>query len=76
MILTAQINSDNLQHPDDVVMEETVEKLMKRFHAQMDAIPQLSLYDSDKGIGLEIPRKTFDKYSSQTVTCTEDEQYQ
>ena len=55
------------------MMEETVEKLMKRFHAQMDAIPKLSLYDSDKGIGLEIP---FDKYITQTVTCTEDEQYQ
>ena len=54
------------------MMEETVEKLMKRFHAQMDAIPRLSLYDSDKGIGLEIPKK----YITQTVTCTEDEQYQ
>ena len=40
--------SFTLQHPDDVVVQETVEMLMKRFHGEMKAAPKLSLYDSDK----------------------------
>ena len=40
-------------------MQEAVEEVVKRFHAQMDSIPQLSLYDSDKGVALEIPQEKF-----------------
>ena len=62
--------SFTLQHPDDVVMHETVEMLMKRFHGQMKAAPKLSLYDSDKGVGLQVPRETFSKMN---ITFTEDD---
>ena len=46
------------------------EMLMKRFHAQMKAAPKLSLYDSDKGVGLQVPRETFSKMN---ITFTEDD---
>ena len=52
-----------------IVMQETVEMLMKRFHGQMKAAPKLSLYDSDKGVGLQVPRETFSKMN---ITFTED----
>ena len=52
-------------------MQEAVEEVVKRFHAQMDSIPQLSLYDSDKGVALEIPREKFKTY----ITCTEEDKF-
>ena len=44
--------------------------LMKRFHGQMKAAPKLSLYDSDKGVGLQVPRETFSKMN---ITFNEDD---
>ena len=44
------------QHPDTTQMEEAAEAI-KRFCAQMDITPRISLYDSDKGVVLEIPRE-------------------
>ena len=37
-------------------MEEAAE-VTKRFCAQMDIVPRISLYDSDKGVALEVPRE-------------------
>ena len=41
------------QHPDDVVKQEVVE-VIEQFHIQMDHVPIISLYDSEKGMGLNI----------------------
>ena len=54
-------------------MQEAVEEVVKRFHVQMDSIPQLSLYDSDKGVALEILREKFKTYN--IYTCTEEDTY-
>ena len=62
-----------LQHPDDVIMQETVEILMKRFHAQMSAPPKISFYDSDKGVDLRVSKEKFSKYSRMSITCIEDD---
>ena len=45
----------HMQHPD-TQMEEAAE-VIKRFCAQMDITPRISLYDSDKGVALEVPRE-------------------
>ena len=50
-----------LQHPDTKVMKETVDELVERFHTQLDHTPIISLYDSDKGVVLEIPEEAFEK---------------
>ena len=39
-------------------MDKAVDELVKRFHAQLDHIPRISLYDSEKGVTLEIPKKS------------------
>ena len=52
-----------LQHPDNPLMEEAVDEVVKRFHVQMDHVPRISLYDSDKGVALEVPRESFRKYT-------------
>ncbi|CAI8018727.1 hypothetical protein GBAR_LOCUS11348 [Geodia barretti] len=43
------------QHPDTSLIKETVDEVVKRFHAQMDHVPLLSLYDSDKDVALKVP---------------------
>ena len=40
-------------------MKETVDEVVKRFHAQMDHVPLLSLYDSDKDVALKAPTAYF-----------------
>ena len=42
-------------------MNEAVDELVKRFHAQLDHTPRISLYDSDKGMTLEVPREVHTK---------------
>ena len=51
-------------------MQEAVEEVVKCFHAQMDS---MSLYDSDKGVALEIPREKFKTHN--IYTCTEEDTY-
>ena len=48
-----------LQHPDTFLMKETVDEVVKRFHAQMDHVPLLSLYDCDKEVALRVPKEYF-----------------
>ena len=48
-------NSRFIQHPDTSLIKETVDEVVKRFHAQMDHVPLLSLYDSDKDVALKVP---------------------
>ena len=48
-----------IQHPDTSLMKETVDEVVKRFHAQMDHVPSLSLYDSDKDVALKAPTAYF-----------------
>ena len=57
MHLYMQLMSQFPQHPDITVMNEAADELVKRFHAQLDHTPRISLYDSDKGVALEIPRE-------------------
>ena len=45
-----------LQHPDTSLMKETVDE---GFHAQMDHVPLLSLYDCDKKVALRVPKEYF-----------------
>ena len=52
----------HIQHPDTTVMKETVDELVKQFHAQLDYTPRISLYDHDKGVALEIPSGVFKKW--------------
>ena len=40
-------------------MKEAVDEVIKRFHAQMDHVPVISLYDSDKHMGLRVPKEQF-----------------
>ncbi|CAI8045085.1 hypothetical protein GBAR_LOCUS24949 [Geodia barretti] len=47
------------EHPDTSLMKETVDEVVKRFHAQMDHVPLLSLYDSDKDVALKVPTAYF-----------------
>ena len=42
-------------------MKDTVNELVKRFHAQLDYTPRISLYDSDKGVALDIPSEAIKK---------------
>ena len=49
------------QHPDVTVMNEAVDELVKRFHAQLDHTPRILLYDSDKRVALEVPREAHTK---------------
>ena len=42
-------------HPDTTVLKETVDELVKRFHAQLDYAPRILWYNRDKGVSLEIP---------------------
>ena len=49
------------QHPDDVVKQEVVE-VIEQFHIQMDHVPIISLYYSDKGMGLNISNKDIEHY--------------
>ena len=51
-----------MQHPDTTVMKETVDEMVKRFHALLDYTPRISLYNRDKGVSLEIPRGMFKKF--------------
>ena len=51
-------------------MEEAAEDIM-RFCAQMDITPTISLYDSDKGVALEVPREII----TEAITCIEDKEY-
>ena len=48
------------QHPDDVVKQEVVSEVIKQF--PMDHVPIISLYDSDKGMGLNISYKDIEQY--------------
>ena len=48
-----------IQHPDSSLMKETVDEVVKRFHAQMDHVPLLSLYDSDKDVALKLQTAYF-----------------
>ena len=50
------------QHPDDVVKQEVVSEVIEQFHIQMDHVPIISLYDSDKGMGLNISNKDIEHY--------------
>ena len=50
------------QHPDDVVKQEVVSEVIKQFHIQMDHVPIISLYDSEKGMGLNISNKDIEQY--------------
>ena len=51
----------SLQHPvpDRSLMRGSVEEVVRRFRAQMEHVPILSLYDRDKGVGLNVPKKIF-----------------
>ena len=40
-------------------MKETVDEVVKRFHAQMDHVPLLSLYDCDKEVALKSSKGIF-----------------
>ena len=40
------------QHTDRSLMKESVEEVVRKFRAQLDHVPILSLYDSDKGVDL------------------------
>ena len=44
-----------------MVMKETVNELVKRFHVQLDYTPQISLFNRDKEVALEIPSGVFKK---------------
>ena len=55
------------QHPDRALMRESVEEVVRRFRAQMEHVPKLSLYDRDKGVALNVPKELF----RQNVTFTE-----
>ena len=55
------------QHPDRALMRESVEEVVRRFRAQMEHVPILSLYDRDKGVALNVPKELF----RQNVTFTE-----
>ena len=57
-----------LQHPDTSLMKETVDEVVRRFHAQMDHVPLLSLYDSDKGVALKVPKEHFEHHFTQHDT--------
>ena len=48
-------------------MRESVEEVVRRFRAQMEHVPKLSLYDRDKGVALNVPKELF----RQNVTFTE-----
>ncbi|CAI7990906.1 hypothetical protein GBAR_LOCUS580 [Geodia barretti] len=50
------------QHPDTSLMKETVDEVVKRFHAQMDHVPSLSLYDRDKDVALKVPTAYYFKH--------------
>ena len=54
------------QHPDDVVKQEVVSEVIKQFHIQMDHVPIISLYDSDKGMALNISNKDIEHYMQTT----------
>ena len=43
-------------------MKEAVDEVIKRFHAQMDRVPLISLYDSDKQVELRVPKQHFKSY--------------
>ena len=49
------------QHPvpDRYLMRGSVEEVVRRFRAQMDHVPILSLYDRDKGVALNVPKELF-----------------
>ena len=48
------------QHPDSsLIMEETVENLVRKFRDQMDLMPMPSLYDSGDGMAFTAPRERF-----------------
>ena len=49
------------QHPDITSMQEAMEDVVKRFHVQMESVPQLLLYNRDKGITLKIPPEMYTK---------------
>ena len=51
-----------LQHPDTSLMKEAVDEVIKRFRAQMDHVPVISLYDSDKRMGLRVPKEHFKRH--------------
>ena len=40
-------------------MKEAVDEVIKRFRAQMDHVPVISLYDSDKHVGLTVHKEHF-----------------
>jgi ankyrin repeat protein len=51
-----------IEHPDTPLMKEAVDEVIKRFHAQMDHVPLISLYDSDKQVELRIPKQHFKRH--------------
>ncbi|CAI8006870.1 Ankyrin repeat domain-containing protein 50 [Geodia barretti] len=46
-----------IEHPDTPLMKEAVDEVIKRFHAQMDHVPLISLYDNDKQVELRVPKQ-------------------
>ena len=38
-------------------MDEAVEELVKHFKGQMDLVGTIALYDADKSVALQVPRK-------------------
>ena len=59
------------QHPDNPLMEEAVDEVVKRFHVQMDHIPRISLYDSDKGVALEnLSENTYTLHAKKLKACS------
>ncbi|CAI8025202.1 Ankyrin repeat and MYND domain-containing protein 2 [Geodia barretti] len=56
-LMEPKTTSDIAEHPDTSLMKETVDEVVKRFHAQMDHVPSLSLYDSDKGVAFRAPKE-------------------
>ncbi|CAI8009203.1 hypothetical protein GBAR_LOCUS6222 [Geodia barretti] len=58
-LMEPQATAHITEHPDTSLMKETVDEVVKRFHAQMDHVPLLSLYDSDKDVALKVPTAYF-----------------
>ncbi|CAI8045066.1 Kinase D-interacting substrate of 220 kDa [Geodia barretti] len=51
-----------IEHPDTPLMKEAVDEVIKRFHAQMDHVPVISIYDSDKQVALRVPKQHFKRH--------------
>ena len=43
-----------------------MEEVVRRFRAQMEHVPILSLYDRDKGVALNVPKELFRRYVTDT----------